>query len=102
MLTIIAFIGLVLNLVGTLIVSLSAGTVMVCIHSALMAHQTTLEAYLGGERNVPVFTGLDETRKRELDKSAAKLKVGLRLIVAGFLLQAVALVPQLISLVTKP
>jgi len=102
MITLIAFIGLVLGLVGTIIVSLSAGTVMICIHTALMAHQTTLETYLGGERNIPVFTGLDETRKRELDKSTAKLKRGLRLIVAGFLLQAVALVPQIVSLLTKP
>ena len=95
MLNIIGFCGLILNLVGTVIVSLSAKTVMISIHTALMAHQTTLEAYLGGHQNIPVFTGLDETREKELKRSSTSVQVGLWLIIVGFLLQAVGFLPQL-------
>lgn len=44
----INLVGLVLNLIGTIVVCFSAGSLLTQIHTALMAHQTTLEAYLGG------------------------------------------------------
>jgi len=94
---ILGFLGLVLNLIGTFIVSLSAKNVMTAIHTALMAHQTTLEAYLGGSKSIPVFTGLDETREKELKKSSRMVGIGLWTIIVGFLLQAVGFLPQLVD-----
>ena len=91
--TILNLIGLVLNLVGTVIVCFSAGSLMTRIHTALMAHQTTLEAYLSGRRDIPLFTGLDEGRGDELKRSESRLRGGLWLIVVGFVLQAVAAAP---------
>ncbi|MBI2812957.1 MAG: hypothetical protein HYX71_01575 [Opitutae bacterium] len=94
---IINLIGLVLNLVGTIIVSLSAGSLMTRVHTALVAHQTTLEAYLGGERNIPLFTGLDKGREEEVRRSGTRLRVGLWLIVLGFILQALAAAAPLLA-----
>jgi hypothetical protein len=93
---IINLIGLVLNLIGTIAVCFSAGSLLTQIHTALMAHQVTLEADLGGHRDVPVFTGLDEGRAKELKLTDTRLKTGLWIIVAGFILQAVAAVAPLL------
>jgi hypothetical protein len=92
---IINLIGLVLNLIGTIVVCFSAGSLLTQIHTALMAHQVTLEADLGGHRAVPVFTGLDEGRAKELKLTNTRLRIGLWIIVVGFVLQAVAAVAPL-------
>jgi hypothetical protein len=83
-------IGLILNLTGTILVSICAGRVMTCMHTALMAHQLTLETYFAQTREIPVFTGLDDTRDKELKRSNRLLRFGLILIITGFLLQAIA------------
>lgn len=95
--TILNLVGLVLNLVGTIIVSFFAGSLMTRIHTALMTHQTTLEAYLSGQRDIPLFTGLDAGRADELKRSESRLRCGLWLIVIGFILQAVATAAPLFS-----
>jgi hypothetical protein len=83
-------IGLVLNVLGTIIAGVSARRVSVCIHTALMAHQVTLEAYFSQQRGIPLFTGLDATREREMKSANRALYCGLFLVVVGFVLQAVA------------
>lgn len=98
--TFITFGGLILNLVGTVIVSISAKTLFTSIHVTLMAHQMTLETYLGGEQNIPLFTGLDDTREKELKRSSRVLRLGLWLIVFGFILQVFGLLPTIFAWTT--
>jgi len=93
---IVNLIGLVLNLVGTLIVSFSAGKLFTRIHTALTAHQLTLEHLLRpGEVNVPLFHGLDAGRGEEVKLADKKLVGGLIIICVGFVLQAIAAVAEL-------
>jgi hypothetical protein len=99
--TIINVAGLILNIVGTIIVSVCGGGLLTTIHTALIAHQVTLHAYLTGERNIPLFTGLDESRERQMKKSQRWLVSGLILIAIGFALQVYVLVPDLIKELKK-
>jgi hypothetical protein len=98
MIALATFLGLVLNLIGTVIVGLSATRVLTSIHAALMMHQTTIEAWLGGSKDVPIFTGVDESRERELKKSARLVAIGLWFIIAGFLLQVASAFPKVLRL----
>jgi hypothetical protein len=91
----IAFIGLILNLLGTLIVSVAANTYMVCVHTALLAQELTTQSHLGSSRVVPVFTGLEKNREKELKKSSTWVRVGLFIIAVGFVLQAVQYWPEI-------
>ncbi len=88
-------IGLVLNIAGTILVSISAGRLMVSIHNSLMGQEITAQASLSGYRDIPVFTGLDESREREMTRSNRILRWGLGLVALGFVLQAVAAYVQL-------
>jgi hypothetical protein len=94
---IVNLIGLVLNFAGTLIVSLCAGSFMNCVHADIEAHQVTLQALVHGEHRIPHVVGLDETRERELVRSSRRLKFGLALVVVGYLLQAIALIPNIVK-----
>jgi len=94
---IVNLIGLVLNFAGTIIVSVCAGSFMKCVHDDIEAHQVTLQALVHGEQRIPHVVGLDEARERELVKSAKHLRFGLGLIVVGYLLQAIALIPNILK-----
>jgi len=91
----ITFIGLLLNLIGTLIVSVAANTYMLCVHTALLAQELTTQANLSNSQVVPVFTGLEQSREKELKKSSIWVRVGLWIIAVGFVLQVIPLWPEL-------
>jgi hypothetical protein len=86
----LTIVGLVLNLIGTLMVTLGSGGLMQHVHNALFAHQTTIEALASPQPGVPVFTGLDERRDRALKRSGRVVAVGLWLVVLGFVAQVIA------------
>src|SRR5260370_36966433 len=78
---IINLVGLVLNLVGSIFIGVSAGSLFTQIHTALMAHQTTLETYLNPQQqNVPLFTGLEKNREEELKRTRYRLALAIWLI----------------------
>jgi hypothetical protein len=83
-------IGLILNVLGTIAVSVSSGRWMTCVHTGLMAHGTTLETAFAGDGGIPIFVGLDESRCREMRRATLLLRYGLWAVVAGFVLQALA------------
>jgi hypothetical protein len=66
--------GLVLNLIGTIDVCFSARGLLTRIHTTLIAHQLTIEADLTGQPRVPVFTGLGESRAKDLKLSDTRLR----------------------------
>lgn len=86
----INLLGLVLNIAGTILVSVSAGRVFTCMHTALMAHQVTLMALFSRSQGVPLFTGLDDSREKEIVRGNRLLYFGLFLVGVGFVLQGVA------------
>ena len=95
---ILNLVGLILNLIGTVIVSFSAGSLFTRIHTALMAHQLTIESMLNRQQaEIPLFHGLEKGRAEEVKKADQKLVIGLVIIVVGFVLQAVAALVPLIK-----
>jgi hypothetical protein len=94
---IINLIGLVLNIVGTVIVSISGGGLLRSFHTSLMATETTLAAYLSNQRDIPLFTGLDSTREKQMNAGQKWLTFGLIIVVLGFILQVAALAPSVIA-----
>ncbi|MEY4939059.1 MAG: hypothetical protein RIQ93_794 [Verrucomicrobiota bacterium] len=82
----ITIVSLILNIAGTVIVSVSANGLFSALHVTLKAHDTTLQLYLGGHK-VLVFTGLDQMRERQMSRSKKWLIYGLILISIAFALQ---------------
>jgi hypothetical protein len=86
---ILQLIGLVANLVGTIIATLSGGLYLKLVDASITALEMSVQAWIGQHQIVPVITGLDIHRGKLLRRRMG-IVTGLFLIVAGFLFQLVA------------
>ena len=93
---IVGIAGLVLNLVGTVLVSISVVRVIASMHAGLAAHQEALHALAGAGGSVAAPTPLDARRDSDFRTAESRMRIGFRLIAAGFALQLAAIGPGVI------
>jgi uncharacterized membrane protein YidH (DUF202 family) len=84
-------VGLVLNLVGTIIAAFSATQYFLAVHAGLSMLETTLNAYLDNDKFIPSFRNADKMRNKTLKTSGAWTLIGVVLIAIGFALKVAAI-----------
>ncbi|MBI5821768.1 MAG: hypothetical protein HZA88_22580 [Verrucomicrobia bacterium] len=90
--------GLSLNLVGTIIVFVSATDFMKWVRSNVNAHELTDNAM---QKTPPSSSVLSAYRERLLKKSEGRLTAGLSLIISGLCFQFIAVMFELMTNMAK-
>ena len=87
---IVALVGLGLAAFGSILLAVSLNSLLKALMLAATAHDLTLQQIAESHSDVPVFTGLDTHVKRGEAVTRHRTVLGILLIGAGAVLQAVA------------
>jgi hypothetical protein len=83
--------GLTSNTIGSAILAFSLNKTTRRLDTSITALELFKDTYLSSG-NILSFTGMDEHRKKALKNSKGLTKVGLTLLIAGFILQIISLI----------
>jgi len=84
-------VGLLFNIIGSIILALSLSKFLSALHSAVSAHDLALtKTYMPGTQII--FTGLDKIIKKGSKSGSARTAIGLIILIIGFILQFVSIV----------
>ena len=83
------FVGLVFNLVGTIILAISLSKYLMTLHGTIAIHDMTIKGLLNREPKVLNAESMGELLKLGVKSSAFRTKVGIVLIIVGFILQLI-------------
>jgi hypothetical protein len=97
---ILNLIGLVMNLLGTIVAGVSAGSFLTSVCAALSATEVTLQTLFSQARGIPLFVNMDKSRDKAFKSMARWTTTGLVLIGLGFLIQVTAL-PTVVKMEAK-
>lgn len=87
-----AILGLISNLIGSLLLAYSLNKVIQAIFNSFQGIEQSWQAYADSYgRDIHVFRGLDQHREIADKKSQSRLRWGVRLVVIGFILQLAGL-----------
>lgn len=83
------FIGLIFNLVGTIILAISLSKYLTTLHGAIAIHDMTIKGLLNSQPNVLKAENMGKLLKFGVKSSVFRTKIGLGLIIVGFIMQLI-------------
>jgi hypothetical protein len=88
--TILAIAGGLAGTAGSIITAFGANNTLKALRLSLDAHDLTITTYLTGQHNIPLWDGLAKQNEKARVRDAKLVNVGVTLLAAGFLLQALS------------
>jgi len=86
----LAIFGAAAGSLGSIITAFSLNSIIRELNIARKGIETTVEALASDQSNIPVFQGFDQRYNRAANRGNKLVWLGVFLLVAGFILQAVA------------
>jgi hypothetical protein len=83
------FSGLVLNLIGTIILAISLSKYLTSLHGAIAIHDMTIKGLIRKDDKVWAAGDMGNLLTKGVSNSRVRTKIGLLLIILGFIIQMV-------------
>ncbi len=88
--------GLILNIIGTIILSFSLSNFYTAIHGAIALHDMTLKGIMKGDNKI-LSADVANLLRKGAASGSARTVIGLIILMVGFILQLTPFVLELVS-----